>query len=404
MNKERHSSEGYVAAGLPVEYQNEYGPVIDLGLAANPSGSAFEASKIAELTNTTQITEYDSNVHHTDIKDLLIQGIGLERVDNNSVIFHPNGSYGAGDEVVRALSNHFSKINHKMTLYAPTYSFPNVSQYTTRHGVNYEPVLSPKSFLQSDSLNSILNMGKNRFKNNAVYIDYPNNPSGIANPELLRKVIDHVSNNGGIPFVDLAFGEVLSDEFRKAIQYTIDKGGVCVGSLTKTQGLAALRAGYIIMNPTLAEELYGHGEKLVFGLPAHVKNSYLLLFTQEKGAKSLAKVQTEKAINYNRKTNESFYKGLEKLGLEVASTIYETPVQVIVNKGDDLFARLACVGIKTESMNDYNDTLGNRKNDGFGDSAVRILTPRTGTLEQVLVRIKAAIGLHKDFVESKRKK
>lgn len=404
MGKEISKSEGYVASGLPVKYGGEYGPVIDLGLAANPSGAAFEASQIAEMTSTVQITEYDENVHHKDVKDLLIQGIGLQGIENESVLFHPNGSYGAGDEVVRALSNYFLQRDHKMTLYVPTYSFPNVAQYTTRHGANYEPVPSEKSLFQSHSLSTILEMKKDQLKNNVVYVDYPNNPSGIAQPELLRKVVDHVSRNGGIPFVDLAFGEVLGREFREAIQYTVDRGGVCVGSLTKTQGLAALRAGYVIMNPDLAQKLYSKGEKLVFGLPAHVKNSYLLLFTKDNGMGTLAERQALKASNYNTLTNSVFYKGLEDLGMEIAPTVYETPIQILFNsKGDDLFIRFACAGIKTESLSEYADTLGRRKKDGYENSGIRVLTPRVGMVEQTLERIKIAMKLSDSDIESKKK-
>ena len=90
MNAENKKSEGYVATGLPVEYRGEYGQIIDLGLAANPSGAAFDAKKLADLTSTKQIAEYDEDVHHSDIKDLLIEGIGLKNIGNESVIFKTN--------------------------------------------------------------------------------------------------------------------------------------------------------------------------------------------------------------------------------------------------------------------------------------------------------------------------
>ncbi|KKQ92372.1 MAG: hypothetical protein UU16_C0017G0004 [Candidatus Woesebacteria bacterium GW2011_GWA2_40_7] len=403
MNAENKKSEGYVATGLPVEYRGEYGQIIDLGLAANPSGAAFDAKKLADLTSTKQIAEYDEDVHHSDIKDLLIEGIGLKNIGNESVIFHPNGSYGAGDEVIRALSNHSHQQGKTLTVYVPTYSFPNVEQYAARNNARYVPVISDKSFLQSDSLNAVLDMKSNQLSGNVVYVDYPNNPSGVANKDLLRKVVNHVSFHGGIPFVDLAFGEVLGDEFKDGIQYTIDRGGVCVGSLTKTQGLAALRAGYILMNPGLSKNLYSKGEKLVFGLPAHVKNAYTLLFTGSEG-KTLARAQALKAINYNHQTNSKLYEALTNLGLKIAPTIYETPVQIVANANDDLFTRLACVGIKSESLNEYSNTLGKEASKGYGNQAVRILTPRVGMLEETIKRFRVAMQLTDNHIQSKAKK
>lgn len=404
MGKENleNKAEGYVAKGLAINYRREYGEVIDLGLAANPSGAAFESSRLSEITSTAQLAEYDENVHHTDIKTLLLEGIGIEGVTHESVILHPNGSYGAGDEVVRALS-HFSMEHHrKLTLFTPSYSFPNVQQYTFRHGVNYEPLPLGRTLFQSDSLASVLTMDSSKLQDNVVYVDYPNNPSGIADPNLLRSVVKHVSDMGGVPFVDLAFGEVLGGEFKQAINYTISHGGVCVGSLTKTQGFAALRAGYIILNPELSQKLYNAQARLVFGLPAHVKNCYTLLFRNEGEGTTLAQKQAAKAIAYNRETNKVLYSALHDFGLIVAPTILETPVQILISqdKNDNLYARLACAGIKAESLNEYNDTLekGTR---GYGDRAVRMLTPRTGMLEQTIDRIKLALTFSKKYVEEK---
>ncbi len=403
MTLETQKANGYVDTRLPVNYSGEYGPFIDLGLAANPSGAAFEAQKLAEKTSTGQIAEYDEDPNHKDVKELLIEGIGLKGLTHESVILHPNGSYGAGDEVVRAISNHsLVRENRQTVLFTPSYSFPNVQQYTLRHGAVYQPLPAGNTPFQSDSLVNALKMNSSALRGNVMYIDYPNNPSGVADPDLLRSVVKHVSKNGGIPFVDLAFGEVLGDEFRRAMQYTIDHGGVCVGSLTKTQGLASLRAGYAVMNPDLSKKFYDGGARLVFGLPAYVKNAYKLLFSHEDGKPTLARQQAEKAVEYNKKTNEDLYAGFQEAGLGIAPTILETPIQVVIgsNECDNLYLRLACAGIKTESLDEYKDTL-DKSVEGYGNRAVRLLTPRVGTLNETINRLKLAMTFSREYIKEK---
>jgi len=393
---------GYVASGLPVPYKKEYGPVVDLGLAANPLGPAVKAGNLTRHTFTKHLARYDSDVHHKDVKELIIAGIGLRGIDDKCVILHPNGSYGAGDEVVRALSNHARReLNHQLVVYAPSYSFPNVQQYTARHGAEYRPLPSGKDLFQSESLKSVLAMGSTLLKDNVVYIDYPNNPTGMADASLLRRVVGHVNKNGGVPFVDLAFGEVLGDEFRDAIQYTLDRGGVCVGSLTKTQGLPALRAGYMILNKQLAEVLYNGDTRLVFGLPAHVKQAYQLLFPHKGYSReTLAQKHGRASAKYNRETNGQLYDSLKKVGVGLAPTIPETPIQVLINQGDNLYARLACTGIKSESLAEYSGTL-KRPELGFANSAVRVLTPRVGELKSVIVRIQKAMDLPNSYIKER---
>lgn len=389
--KSATKAEGYVGAGLPVEYHGEYGPIIDLGLATNPSGAAIESKMLYATIITKKLEEYDRDVNHTDIKKLLIDGIGLHGIMDKSVIFDGNGSYGAGDEVIRALSHHLSVNGTKPKLYVPTYSFSNVAQYAARHRIIYEPLPPGKTLFQEDSLTNVLDMGLNALKNNIVYVDYPNNPSGKANSELIRQVVSHVSENKGVPFVDLAFGEVLGNEFEDIIQFVINHQGICVGSLTKTQGLPSLRAGYIIMGPTMTYKLYNDETRLVFGLPVQTKRAYKILFEKNEHGETLAKNYAKKAAQYNIETNTIFYQALQDLGLWVAPTNLETPIQIIVGEGN-IYKQFARAGIKTESLNDYKGTLPEGIK-GYGDSAVRMLTPRIGTLEETISRLKIAVTL-----------
>src|SRR5205807_2346278 len=83
----------------------------------------------------------------------------------------------------------------------------------------------------------VLSMRQKVLARSVLYIEFPNNPFGVIDPALFRQVVDYVVARDGSPFADLAFGEALGDEFRQTIQYTLDKGGVCIGSLSKMQRL-----------------------------------------------------------------------------------------------------------------------------------------------------------------------
>lgn len=107
---------------------------------------------------------------------MLIEGIGLQGIEADSVEFVDNGSYGAGGEVIRYLSQK----GHK-TIIASLYSFPNVSQWAQRHGLNYETVHA-ESMNPADSTANILQMRPEDLRGKIIYIDYPNNPFGQANP------------------------------------------------------------------------------------------------------------------------------------------------------------------------------------------------------------------------------
>lgn len=206
----------------------------------------------------------------------------------------------------------------------------------------------------------------------------------------MRNVVDHVSRSGGIPLVDLAFGEVLGDEFRAAMQYTLDRDGICLGSLSKTQGLPGLRSGYAILAPKYTSDGYKGDGRLAFGLNREAEFAYQRLFTRDKNGHTLAQKQAARAAEYNARANAELYAGLAKLGLIVGDTDPRVPIQVIISNLPDLYDRLAKQGLIVESLKDYSVTL-RRDVRGYHDSAVRMLTPKPGQVKEVLKRIKAAL-------------
>lgn len=381
-SKDGNISTGYVTKELAI-YDGRNGCEIDLGLAISPIGAAPELRESLKNRDAfSRLCRYPIDPLHSETCQILIEGMGLQGVSTDAVLFIDNGSYGAGDEMIRFLSH----LNYHEVLVS-TYSFPNVVQWAKRHKILYKPL---PTFVEDPlaSLQEVLKMNKSNLCQRIVYIDYPNNPFGVADPEVLRNVIDHVIECEGIPLVDLAFGEILETEFKDAIQYTLTKGGIVIGSLSKTQGLPGLRTGYAILSQILIEEKFLEGQRLVFGLNNEAEFVYQLLFKRSQG-QTLAQKHASRVASYNVKTNEQFLKELKGFGLHVGVTDLRAPIQVIISNDNHFYQKLAREGIKTTSLQDYSVSLASGS--GFSDSAVRMLTPKTEYLEEVLRRIRKAL-------------
>lgn len=383
MTKIENGALGYVTT--VTEYDGRYGSKIDLGLGESPLGAAQELEEaLANRNPYHDLAHYSKDPTHLKSAETLLKGIGLTNIPVESMVFNGNGSYGVGDEVVRYLS----LIGYD-PLYVPTYSFPNVKQWAIRHGTEYQPIPTQKLDPES-ALTSILEMPTNKFSRAIVYLDYPNNPSGYANPKLIREIIAVVSENGGMPILDMAFGEVLGDEFNQALQFSHDNGGISLASLTKTQGLAQVRLGYGILPDHLINNGYSGEQRLVFGVNAEAEFALQYLFKQRKDGSTLARHHADKVAQYNTQTNGKLYTELETIGLRVCSTDVRTPIQMVISSLSDFHQRLDRCGLVTESLHDYRGTLNGQI--GYDHSAVRMLTPRPGEIDPTIERIKLALS------------
>jgi histidinol-phosphate/aromatic aminotransferase/cobyric acid decarboxylase-like protein len=368
-------------------YDGRFGPEIDLGLGTSPIGPAPELHQpLKDRDPYFELSRYSEDPLHVATRQLIVDALGLKGVDYQAIVFDGNGSYGAGDEVIRYLT-----LRGFHPVYVSSYSFPNVSQWVERHGNSYLPIVDLINLHPSSSWQKILESEDSKFNNAIVYLDYPNNPFGYTNLYLLKEIILKVGRSGGVALVDLAFGEVLGDEFNQIIQMTVDHGGVALCSLSKTQGLPGLRTGYAIMSNRFLDDGYNGGQRLVFGLNREAEFVYQLLFTKGKDGNYLARIHAERVARYNIETNQLFYDGLSRLGLTVALTDLKTSIQVIISNLPDFYQRLSYVGIRSESLADYKVTLGGKE--GYSDSAVRLLTPPPGMVDEVLRRIEIAINL-----------
>ena len=91
-----------------------------------------------------------------------------------------------------------------------------------------------------------------------VFVANPNNPTGEAVPDgWIREVQGLTEDLGSLLIIDEAYGEYARPQGDRT-PFDMALGGertVCVKTLSKAYGLAGLRAGYGVANPTLALEI-----------------------------------------------------------------------------------------------------------------------------------------------------
>ena len=91
-----------------------------------------------------------------------------------------------------------------------------------------------------------------------VFVANPGNPTGMAIPDdWLRAVHDRTEAVGSVLIIDEAYGEYNRDpEDRTPFDMALDsERTICVKTLSKAYGLAGLRAGYGVANPSLVLEV-----------------------------------------------------------------------------------------------------------------------------------------------------
>ncbi|HXG07244.1 MAG TPA: histidinol-phosphate transaminase, partial [Nitrososphaera sp.] len=90
----------------------------------------------------------------------------------------------------------------------------------------------------------------------AIFLCNPNNPTGMLGTCEVRKIIDSVSNSTKV-LLDECFIELVDDPEGNSMVSKLEEFDnlVILRSLTKSFGLAGLRVGYSVCNPTLARKL-----------------------------------------------------------------------------------------------------------------------------------------------------
>jgi len=388
---------GYVGASHPellaVGFE-KHGSIIDSKLGSNPTGFPRELS-IAFCTHMQSegVTpddmgqaiikageKYSDDVFGKEPKKTLIDYYGFT-MSESAIEFHPNGSYGAGDEIVRLIS----MLELANRVIATPQSFPNVAQYCARHSIGYE-VLRNGTLSPLDSIRRLINSGDD-LSGAILYLDTPNNPYGQVDMQLTADAIDYAARFGARTFVDLAYADVLGAEsMRQLVEHTISKGGFAVGSLSKTFGLAGHRIGWTVMPNDIAENHYNGSQRLVFGINSVSSTLLQLLMSKDTEGGSIAQRHTEMVINNNVIINTAMYAELSDLGITVHPTDLRVPIQVISDGRDDFFQRIMREGVELESLEDYNGTIPKGMEAyALGNSAVRLLTPPSPEAMSALV-------------------
>ena len=91
-----------------------------------------------------------------------------------------------------------------------------------------------------------------------VFVANPGNPTGLSIPDgWIRAVQERTEAVGSVLIIDEAYGEYNRDaDDRTPIDMALDsERTICVKTLSKAYGLAGLRAGYGVANPSLALEV-----------------------------------------------------------------------------------------------------------------------------------------------------
>lgn len=381
---------GYLFGHEQLRYDGRHGDVIDLGLGVSPLGPAAELTTRLmnrnDMTWLSELAHYPQDPTQRETCRLLLDGMDMTDVPAEAVVFSSQGSIGAADEVVRFLAR-----QGYHTLFVPTYSFPDIYRLAMRSGLRYRPV-SGVSLNPLDAAAAMLKLNRSELKGAIVYLDYPNNPFGCADAELMRRLTLHAVRHGALPLVDLAFAEILGDEFRQAAKFVVDNGGIILGSLSKTQGLPHLRLGYAVVSPALLDRGYSGAQRLHFLLSPLANLILRALFERSPDQEHLAWHHACRVREHNCRTNRRLYEGLRDMGLTVGCTDERSHLQVVMATVPDLWQRLMRHGVITESLQDYNITLKgcSARCSPFGHQAVRLLTPAPGQLTDVLFRIEQA--------------
>lgn len=202
-----------------------------------------------------------------------------------------------------------------------------------------------------------------------VFIGNPNNPTGtVLTIDDIRDFIKSIPSNV-LVVIDETYIEFAPNADALALLQSFDNL-LLLRTFSKAYGLAALRIGYIIASPTLAQALNQARHAFNTNLIANVA-AIAALNDQEFLAKYLAMNAEQKQVLYN---------GFDSLGLTFVPSATNF---ILVNVGDgiEVAQQLASHGVLVRAMQDYDLAAWIRVTIGVAEENSRFLD----TLEHVLV-------------------
>ena len=174
-----------------------------------------------------------------------------------------------------------------------------------------------------------------------VCICNPNNPTGkLADPVLIKKILETASSEGAKVFLDECFIELAGGETMTG--YLKDHPGLTIlRAFTKNYGMAGLRLGYVLSSDS----------GLLGAMASSVQPWNISTPAQAAGVQALRETEfLRDSVKLIREEKEYLARGLEKVGLKVIGS----DVNFLLFKGpEDLWKRMRDEGILIRNCDNY---------------------------------------------------
>jgi len=227
--------------GKPIEdVKRELGldDIIKLASNENPLGSSPKAIEAVEKSLRQMHLYPDANCFN--LKKRLSAVTGIEEAG----ILIGNGS----DEILMLLAQTFLNRGDEII-----YAKPSFSEYEFTAKIMGAQCIEVPLVDFTHDLDSILKAINDKTK--IVYICNPNNPTGtIVKDAEIERFMDKVPDNVLVAFDEAYCEYVESDDFTSGLKYVqAGRNAIVLRTFSKIYGLAALRVGYALTRPEIAQ-------------------------------------------------------------------------------------------------------------------------------------------------------
>lgn len=205
-----------------------------------------------------------------------------------------------------------------------------------------------------------------------VYIDNPNNPTGMRfTLNELRAVLERAKRMGAAVLVDEAYGGYMKKSESAICLLSEFSNLLVLRSMSKAWGLASLRAGYIAAGEGLCEALMQISNPYV--LPECIRLTAAAALSDYGFLKTCA-------ANFDR--DKKRLRAALPRTITMAPTYDACPICLLthVNSNANLYERMLCVGIKAVDGSCF---------EGLGKNSVRLRLPHCGLMPRLLEAISA---------------
>lgn len=242
-----------------------------------------------------------------------------------------NGS----NEIIELLCHSF--LNPNAALIAAEHAFVVYKLMATLFGAKYVEVPDPGFIHDLDGMADAITD-----ETRLVFIANPNNPTGtMVGQEALDRFMDRVPDHVVVAF-DEAYYEFL-DDAPDTLKYVREGRNVCVlRTCSKIHGLAALRIGYGICSPNVAQIL--QKARQPFNTNAIAQAGALAALEDAN--------HVEKTRAINKQGLEFYEKAFAERGLEFVPSVANF-ILVNVGGGDQVFREMLKQGVIVRAMSGY---------------------------------------------------